>query len=148
MWNISSQDLEHAKERVRLRRSEIEARHADELKALDTELEAIAVLERAAADFASKHAQEDVVPDPAFEPAGEAVPDNGGEASGSASMERRESGSAGTLPDRRSGGDPAATGSRWRLHLGNRPADAPAPRDEPSRGDPKEGGSAPLPAQR
>lgn len=109
MWSISSEDLQRAKERVQLRRSEIEARHAEELKALDAESEVIATLERAAADFAAKKGQEqeEIAPDlNPLDPPIEAGP----------------------------GAGEGKAGSRWRLHLGNRPADAE--------------GSAPLPTPR
>jgi hypothetical protein len=99
MWSISSEDVQRAKERAQLRRSAIEARHAEELKALDAEIEVIATLERAAAEFASKKAQgqEDVSPDLGnLESSVEMGPGNG----------------------------EGKAGSRWRLHLGNRPADA------------------------
>lgn len=110
MWSISSKDVERAKERIQLRRSEIEARYAEELKALDAELETVARLERAAAEFASKSPQTDVALDRNLELPGGTAPSNDGEAPDSAPAERRESG-------------PGA-GSRWRLHLGGRPADA------------------------
>lgn len=112
MWSISSEDVQRAKERVQLRRSEIEARHAEELKALDAENDVIATLERAAASFASQktpeqQGQEEVAADlGALEPSAEMGPGSG----------------------------EGKAGSRWRLHLGNRPADAegstpvPAPR--------------------
>src|SRR5579875_3400599 len=63
MWSISSEDIERAKERLRRRRGEIEARYAEELQALDTELKAIAALERVAVDFASKNGREDLSPE-------------------------------------------------------------------------------------
>src|SRR5579883_3258000 len=68
MWSISSEDIERAKERLRRRRGEIEARYAEELQALDTELEAIAALERVAVDFASKNGREDLSPEVDPEP--------------------------------------------------------------------------------
>lgn len=110
MWSISSEDIERAKERLQLRRSEIEARYAGELRALDAELETITRLERAATEFAAKGTQEDVAPDFNPEAPAETAPGSGGDLPGSASAERRE-------------GSPGA-GSRWRLHLGSRPADA------------------------
>lgn len=99
MWSISSEDVQRAKERVQLRRSEIKARHAEELKALDAESEVIATLERVAADFAAKkeQGQEETTPDPnPLDPPIDAGP----------------------------GGGEGKAGSRWRLHLGNRLADA------------------------
>jgi hypothetical protein len=112
MWSISSEDVGRAKEQLQLRRSEIEARYAEELRALDTELEALATLERAAIDFASRNGPEDTAADLSIEPPVDMAPSNGGELSGLAPTDRRE----GNL----------GTGSRWRLHLGSRPADAEA----------------------
>ena len=109
MWSISSEDVERAKERVQLRRSEIETRYAEALRALDAELETLAMLERAAADFTSKKAREDTAPEPALESSAETAAGNGGDPPGTAPADRRESG--------------PGTGSRWRLHLGNRPLD-------------------------
>jgi|GEM_PF-2421612 hypothetical protein len=102
MWSISSEDIERAKERLRRRRGEIEARYAEELQALDTELEAIAALERVAVDFASKNGREDLSPEVDPEPPIAAA--GGGDPPGLAPADRRESG--------------PGSGSRWRLHLG------------------------------
>ncbi len=109
MWSISSKDVERAKERIQLRRSEIEARYAEELKALDAELETVARLERAAAEFASHSTQADGALDRTLELPVETAPGNDGEAPDLAPTERRESG--------------LGAGSRWRLHLGSRPGD-------------------------
>ncbi|HJU17421.1 MAG TPA: hypothetical protein VJ770_13260 [Stellaceae bacterium] len=123
MWNISSEDVERAKERVQTRRSEIETRYAAELKALDAELDTLATLERAAADFTSKKARAEVAPDPMPEPSAEAAPDNGGDSPTPGLRAQRSVEAEPGGPGDRREGNPGA-GSRWRLHLGNRPADA------------------------
>jgi len=51
MWNITSNNVQRAKERLQLRRAEIETRYAEEKKALDAEFAVIETLERAASEF-------------------------------------------------------------------------------------------------
>ena len=97
MWNISSNDVEHAKESIKLRRAEIEARYAEEKEALDAEFAVIETLERAASEFAVKRNQEQV----------QAVP----EAAAPAEMGMSDGGEE-------------RPHSRWRLHIGNRPSDS------------------------
>ena len=109
MWNISSNDVEHAKEAIKVRRSEVETRYAKEKEALDAEFAAIETLERAASEFALSHSREEV----------QTAPED-------------------TAPAEigMSDGTEEKTHSRWRLHLGNRPSDSdgaignapPAPR--------------------
>jgi hypothetical protein len=109
MWKISSNDVEHAKETIKVRRAEIETRYAKEKEALDTEFAAIETLERAASEFALNHNREEV----------QTAPED-------------------TAPSEigMSDGTEEKTHSRWRLHLGNRPSDSdgaignapPAPR--------------------
>ena len=45
MWKISSNDVEHAKETIKVRRAEIETRYAKEKEALDAEFAVIETLE-------------------------------------------------------------------------------------------------------
>ena len=54
MWNITSNNVQRAKERLQLRRAEIETRYAEEKKALDAEFAVIETLERAASEFMLK----------------------------------------------------------------------------------------------
>jgi hypothetical protein len=94
MWNISSNDVEHAKESINLRRAEVEARYTGEKEALDAEFAVIETLERAASEFSLKHNREQI----------QAVAET-------------------TVPAESAvgeGGDEKPH-SRWRLHLGNRP---------------------------
>ncbi|MBV9551352.1 MAG: hypothetical protein JO032_01045 [Alphaproteobacteria bacterium] len=63
MWNLTPEYLQQVKEELKGRRAAIQARYADELKALEADLEEIETLERVAYAVAAKH-----VPEPA--PAG------------------------------------------------------------------------------
>jgi hypothetical protein len=96
MWNISSNDVEHAKDAIKLRRAEIEARYVGEKEALDAEFAVIETLERAASEFSLKHNRAE------FETAPEAiVPAETGMNDGTDEKPH----------------------SRWRLHLGKGPTD-------------------------
>lgn len=97
MWNISSNDVEHAKESIKLRRAEVEARYTEEKEALDAEFAVIETLERAASEFSLKHNRNQIqaMPETAL-PAESAV----------------------------SEGSEEKPHSRWRLHLSNRPSDS------------------------
>jgi bisphosphoglycerate-independent phosphoglycerate mutase (AlkP superfamily) len=97
MWNISSNDVEHAKETIKVRRAEIETRYTKEKEALDAEFAAIETLERAASEFALNHGREQV----------QAAPED------TAPVEMGMS-----------DGTEEKTHSRWRLHLGNRPSES------------------------
>ena len=52
MWNITSSELELAREELKGRRAAVEARYAKDLQGLDDDLAEIETLERAAAAFA------------------------------------------------------------------------------------------------
>jgi len=58
MWNITSSELELAREELKGRRAAVEARYAKDLQSLDADLAEIETLERAAAAFALKHKTE------------------------------------------------------------------------------------------
>src|SRR5215469_7310037 len=58
MWNITSSELELAREELKGRRAAVEARYAKDLQGLDADLAEIETLERAAAAFALKHKTE------------------------------------------------------------------------------------------
>jgi hypothetical protein len=55
MWTLTPTDMQCAKEELLQRRTAAEARHAEELKAIDAELERIAEMEQAIDIFARKH---------------------------------------------------------------------------------------------
>ncbi len=59
MWNITSNNVQRAKEQLEQRRAEIEARYAEENRVLDAEASAIETLERAASEFILRHRLEE-----------------------------------------------------------------------------------------
>jgi hypothetical protein len=147
MWNITSSNLQRAKDELMVRRTESETRYAEEKQALDAELAVIEALERAASEFMLRHTRKaDAVsaePAPPTDPPG-AVESVDAETGGSGpdpatpshSAERSdaEAGLAGAVPesappsgDTAGGLDILKPGSRWRFYRsGNHPADAEA----------------------
>ncbi len=126
MWTITEADLQQAKGRLQLRRTNIETRYAEETKALDGEFAAIETLERVAAEFSVKHGQQDASlasePTEQSDPLGDEVGSAREEAPLAAvlpvEIERHESGEAG------GGLDILKPGSRWRMYRSTRPSDA------------------------
>ena len=114
MWNITSTDVENAKERLELRRAEIEARYAEEKKSLDSEMTVIEAFERAASEFALRHPGHRET-DLAGPPEGDEEPVSGGEMGG----ER----------------DILKPGSRWRLYRAGRAPDTEAVAGDAAPGD-------------
>jgi hypothetical protein len=68
MWNITPDNLKLIKEELKGRRAAIEARYAEELKALAADLEEIETLERVAYAFAVKHLSDATAAGAANEP--------------------------------------------------------------------------------
>jgi hypothetical protein len=60
MWNLTSTDLELAKEELKGRRAAVEARYTKDIQGLDADLAEIEMLERIATAFALKHKTEGV----------------------------------------------------------------------------------------
>jgi len=60
MWNLTSTDLELAKEELKGRRAAVEARYTKDIQGLDADLAEIETLERIATAFALKHKSEGV----------------------------------------------------------------------------------------
>jgi hypothetical protein len=58
MWNLTPDYIQQVKEELKGRRAAVEARVADELKAIAADLEEIETLERIAYSFAVKHLPE------------------------------------------------------------------------------------------
>lgn len=114
MWKINSDDVARAKERAQRRRGEIEAKYQEDVKALDAEVEAMETLERVAGEFAQKltkpgkEAGSAEPPQPAPTDTAEPAAEPAAEPSEPVPMSAGES----------------KSGSRWRLHLGNRPGEA------------------------
>ena len=149
MWNITSNNVQRAKERLQLRRAEIETRYAEEKKALDAEFAVIETLERAASEFMLKLNRENgAIPS---EPTAPTDPPGGDERDSNVAIVAEASQPAAPI-DMPGGGElgsslegfapqPAAEsdqvgggeigggldilkpGSRWRLYRGNRAPD-------------------------
>jgi hypothetical protein len=156
MWNITSNNVQRAKERLERRRAEIETRYAEEKKALDAEFAVIETLERAASEFMLKLNRENgAIPS---EPTAPTDPPGGDERDNNVAIVAEPSQPAAPI-DVPGGGElgsslegfapqPAAEGdqvgggeiggsldilkpgSRWRLYRGNR-----APDPEGTAGD-------------
>jgi hypothetical protein len=105
MWNLSSDDVRRAKERISRDRAELESHYHERMKVLDAAFAEIETVERVAAEFAEKHLSDGVVTE---------------------TTEAREGTEALDAVEAAEGDEVAAvngegkTGSRWRLHLGNR----------------------------
>jgi hypothetical protein len=84
MWNITSNNVLQAKERLQLRRAETEARYAAEKEALDAEFAVIEMLENAAAEFMLRQSRENGAA--ASQPTAPAGPPGGDELDGGASI--------------------------------------------------------------
>jgi hypothetical protein len=149
MWNITSNNVQRAKERLQLRSAEIETRYAEEKKALDAEFAVIETLERAASEFMLKLNRENgAIP---LEPTAPIDPPGGDEQDSNAAIVTETSQPAAPI-DMPTGGEldsslegfapqPAAEsdqagggeigggldilkpGSRWRLYRGSRGTD-------------------------
>jgi hypothetical protein len=122
MWNLTSDDVQHAKDRINRRRAEIEARYAEERQALDAEDTMVEALARSAAEFALKYAGKAA----AETPAASAAPGSQSEAQPEPPAETAAPQAAAVVaeavvPAEASTAGDAKQGSRWRLHLGARP---------------------------
>ena len=124
MWNITSLNVQRAKEELELRRDEIEARYAEEKQALDAEFAMIEALEHAAAEFILRQAQNSGAgaadpPGGAESGAAEAEPidevEQGGPES-DAEAGAPPAGASGTGEPGEAGLDILKPGSRWRLY--------------------------------
>jgi phage-related baseplate assembly protein len=67
MWNLTPDYIQQVKEELKGRRAAIEARYADELKAIAADLDEIETLERIAYNFAVKHLPADPADEPPVE---------------------------------------------------------------------------------
>jgi hypothetical protein len=112
MWSLTPDYLANMKEELKGRRAAIQARIADELKAIDADLEEIETLERVAYAFAVKH-----LPEPQQAPASEADTKAEAEVEGepkSVAMLQAQS----AEPEGRERADVGKGGiSRWRMRL-------------------------------
>jgi hypothetical protein len=103
MWTLSPEYIQQVKEELKGRRAAIQARHAEELRSLDTDLEEIETLERMAYAVAAKHLPEPADAAPQAEPEPETEAD------------------AQPLAELKPEAEPAAAASkglsRWRMRL-------------------------------
>ncbi|MFZ2007725.1 MAG: hypothetical protein WB697_00100 [Stellaceae bacterium] len=68
MWTLTPEYIQQVKEELKGRRAAIEARYADELKSIASDLDEIETLERIAYSFAVKHLSDPEPADAAIEP--------------------------------------------------------------------------------
>jgi hypothetical protein len=114
MWNLTSYDINRIKGQLQARKARIDAKYAEETKALDADFADLETLERVAAVVALKYKADEPV-DPPQETlettADESLPVEAG-----AAPEAQLAATAGEA-----NGTDAKFGSRWRLALRDRP---------------------------
>jgi hypothetical protein len=108
MWNLTYYDICRIKGQLQARRVRIDAKYAEDSKALDVEFAELETLERVAASVALKYRAEDA-PETSEKNSAETAED-GAPAEANVIPE----GQAGTADN---GGPEPKTGSRWRLAL-------------------------------
>ncbi len=109
MWNLTPEYLTSVKEELKGRRAAVQARVADELKAIEADLEEVENLERVAYAFAVKHLTEG-------EPASsEAAPQE------RVVVAALQSGSAPADPVAAEPASESKGASRWRIRLDSKP---------------------------
>ncbi len=115
MWNLTSYDVNRIRGQLQARRARLDAKYAEETKALDADFADLETLERVAAAIALKYKASD--------PAD--APEKGAE-DDAEDNPRTETATAPEAPFAASAGDAsgaeAKLGSRWRLALRERPA--------------------------
>jgi len=106
MWTLTPEYIQQVKEELKGRRAAIEARYADELEAIASDLDEIETLERIAYSFAVKHLPDSEPAETAVEPVVEVAALQPEPAAEGMKAELEE------VPDN------GKTGlSRWRMHL-------------------------------
>jgi hypothetical protein len=134
MWNINSSSVQRARDELELRRTEFEAKYAEEKQALDAEFAAIEALERAASEFMLRRTRKSggTAADASGDDDGDS--DNAGGGSEAAERAAAEENPAAVAPQPMAETSTAASstapldllkpGSRWRLYrTGNRPGE-------------------------
>jgi hypothetical protein len=114
MWNLSSYDINRIKGQLQARKARIDAKYAEETKALDADFADLETLERVAAILALKYKADEPVDASAesSEAAAAESPQVEGEAAPDAQL---------AVPPSEANGPDAKFGSRWRLALRDRP---------------------------
>ena len=115
MWNLTSYDINRIKGQLQARKARIEARYAEETKALDSDFADLETLERVAAVLALKYKADE--PADAPEESSETVVEDSPESAAEAVPEAQLAAASGEA-----NGPDAKFGSRWRLALRDRPA--------------------------
>ena len=115
MWNLTSYDVNRITGQLQARRARIDAKYAEETKALDADFADLETLERVAAVLALKYKSGDPA-DPSQE-SSEGAEDGGARTETGAAPEPQLAAAAGDGL-----GADAKLGSRWRLALRDRPA--------------------------
>ena len=117
MWNLTSYDLHRIKGQLQARRARIDAKYAEDSKALDAEFAELETLERIAAAVALKYRPDDTA-DPSEENSSKAGEDD----TPIESEVVAETQPLMAAADGGNGADPK-TASRWRLAPRDRPAE-------------------------
>ena len=107
MWNLTSHDINRIKGQLQARKARIDAKYAEETKALDADFADLETLERVAAVLALKYK-----PD---------APTDAPEESSQSEAETAPEAHLASTPGEANGPD-GKFGSRWRLALRDRPA--------------------------
>jgi len=114
MWNLTSYDINRIKGQLQARKARIDARYAEETKALDTDFADLETLERVAAGLALKFKADEPVD--AAEESAETPAEESSESDADPAPEVQLAAAAGETS-----GPDAKFGSRWRLALRERP---------------------------
>ena len=115
MWNLTSYDVNRIKGQLQARRARIDAKYAEETKALDADFADVDTLERVAAGLAQKYKSDE--PAEAAQESPEIADDGSPRSEPAAASEPQlvANSGDGASPD-------GKLGSRWRLALRDRPA--------------------------
>jgi len=115
MWNLTSHDINRIKGQLQARKARIDAKYADETKALDADFADLETLERVAAVLALKYKPD--APTDAPEESSETTPEESSQSEAETAPEAHLA----STPGEANGPD-GKFGSRWRLALRDRPA--------------------------
>jgi len=114
MWNLTSYDVNRIKGQLQARRARIDAKYAEETKALDADFADVETLERVAAALAVKYKASEPAEPP--DEGSENGSEDGARIEPEAAPETQLAGATGD-----GSGPDAKLGSRWRLALRERP---------------------------
>jgi hypothetical protein len=114
MWNLTSYDINRIKGQLQARKARIDAKYAEETKALDADFADLETLERVAAAFAHKFKADEPVDAPAE--SSETTAEQSPQVETEAAPEEQLAATSGEA-----NGPDTKLGSRWRLALRDRP---------------------------